>query len=463
MKKVLLLNPPADRLILRDFCCGESSKAKYYWPPADLLVLSGILWKKFNVQVLDANVLRLSFKESLKRVLRAKPDSVIFLTSAVSMEGDFSFVKKVKEETGCSAYTLGDIVYFKPKMVMEEYPFLDGIIFDFTSQEVVKLLEGRNKELRDVAYRQGKKIILGKKSTKREFEYPVPRHELFPLKMYNLPYARYKPVSTVLTNYGCPYNCAFCASGKLYFKQRKIDNLIKELEYVQKLGIKEVFVRDLTFAVSIKRGKEICRKMIGNRIKLSWTCEARVDTLDEELIGLMKRAGCHLIMIGVESASDLMLRKTNKAITLQRTKEIFNYVHKKGITTLGHFIIGLPEDTRKSINDTIKLAKDIGCDYASINLYVPRLGSDFRNMLVKEGKVSEGDLTELDCSADVKSVCGIPKEELLKLHKKALVQFYLRPGHMLRLLTKIRTKQQFINLVNNGMGVIEAIFAKKKG
>lgn len=452
--KILLLNPPSKKFVIRDYCCGHTSKADYCWPPIDLLVLSGVL-QYHDIDVLDTIIEGDSFNEGFEKILKIKPDFIISLTSAISLEDDMKFLKRIKEKNNCSIFVIGDVAYFDPSYVMKKYKFIDGIVFDFTSSGILRFIEGKRNNLIDIAYRDNSRIVICQKNNNKIFSYPTPKHELFPLKKYSLPYARYNPMTTVLCSYGCPYRCSFCNSGNLGFKERDIKNLIEELKYIAKLGIKEIYFRDFSFTANRKRVKEICRQIIKNNLNFSWSCDARVDNVDKELLNLMKKAGCYLIFFGVESASNEILKNVRKGTEKALIKNVFNYCSKIGIQTLGSFIIGLPGDTRETINDTLNFSTEINCDYASFNLFVPRYGSELWNVVMKSGVKREQ--LALDSSSEVMSLSNIPENELLELQKQALKKFYLRPNYIVKQLFKIRTKSQLRYFIKNGIQVLKNI------
>src|SRR6185436_14664706 len=107
----------------------------------------------------------------------------------------------------------------------------------------------------------------------------------------------------VLTDYGCPYPCTFCVIGTLGFKTRPVDEVLAEIDHIRGLGIRELFFMDQTFGVVKKRGLALCAEL-EKRGDLSWTAFCRPDTADDELLAAMKRAGCHTLILGVESADD---------------------------------------------------------------------------------------------------------------------------------------------------------------
>ena len=163
-----------------------------------------------------------------------------------------------------------------------------------------------------MVYRIGKKVVVAPKSKFKSFSYPVPLHEKFPIKEYRVPHAIRYPLTSSLTNFGCPFNCTFCCAACIHYKERDIDNLIEELKHVKSLGIKEVLFRDLTFTVNKKFVMDICKRIKDERLNLSWICLTRANLVDEELLGLMKEAGCHSIQFGFESGSERILKMHSK-------------------------------------------------------------------------------------------------------------------------------------------------------
>ena len=134
----------------------------------------------------------------------------------------------------------------------------------------------------------------------------MPRHELFPARGYRFSFARHADFATVLTDYGCPYPCTFCVIGTLGFGMRPLEDVLEEVDHVRGLGRREIFFMDQTFGVVKQRGLALCAAL-EERGDLSWTAFTRPDTADDEMLGAMQRAGCHTLIMGVESADDEVL------------------------------------------------------------------------------------------------------------------------------------------------------------
>jgi uncharacterized radical SAM superfamily protein len=391
MKKILLLNPPFNGTIIRDYYCPHTSKADYCWPPIDLLVLSG-RFKEDEVQLLDCVMDKIDGAEAVKIISEIKPDEIYILTSSISEKNDILFINDLNILIpGMKLFAIGDNVKygsFKEKCSTAE-PMLEFI--DET------------------------------------FSYQTPMHELFTQYNYSMPYSRHKKITSILTTYGCPFQCKFCNSNALRYKERSLDLIIEELKEIKKQGIKEIYIRDFTFTANKERVKKLCKLMIENKFNLAWSCDGRVDNVDEETLRLMKKAGCFLIFFGVESADDKILEENNKGFTTKKVREIFKLCKKVGIETLGSFIVGLPQDNKDSTEKTIQFAIDLDCDYASFNQFKPRYGAGY-------------EVTSNDTDSSVETY--------------ATMKFYKRPQYILKRILGIRTHYQFVNLIKNGIKIL---------
>lgn len=456
MGKILLLNPPGDKLYLRDYYCSHISKANYYWPPFDLMVQSGFLKRDFELEVLDANVLGLSEEETLLRIRKMNIDALLFLTGGVSWKKDFAFLKKLKREKPIPSVGIGDILFFSPQKFLQEYLFLDGVLLDFTSPSFSLWLKRKeNIPFEDFVYRERGEIIEGGRTKKKVFSYPSPHYFLFPLKKYRLPYSLYRLFLPCLTDFGCPFSCPFCVGGKLGYKLRDLDNLLEDLSCIHSLGIRQIRFKDLTFGARREHTISLCEEMIKRKFHFKWICISRVDVLDEELLSLMKKAGCYLIQLGVETGEEKILKKYKKGITLGKVKETFRVCKKLKIQTLAHFILGLPEEREETLLRTIEFAKELDPDYASFNLAAPKAGTELREEALEKGYL-KGEEDEVDNSLLYPSLETplLSREALWRLRNKAIKEFYLRPSYLVKRLLKVRTFYGFKTLFREGISLL---------
>lgn len=456
---ILLLNPPGEKLYVRDYYCSKVSKANYIYQPVDLLILSGILGLKHRVSLIDAIVERLSPKDCLSKIVLKKPDAIVALTGSVSIKEDIVFFTEIKKQLNCPIYASGDVLMEKGAEFLSHNDSIDGIILDFTNDAVLSLVEGTDQPLEEIIYKKGGAIIKDSGNLKRgEFEIPVPKHEIFLNKRYSYPFISSFPFATVLTDYGCPYRCSFCIMGTLPYKYRSADNVIKELEYLHQFGIKEIYFSDQTFGAIKPRALKLCRAMTEKKFDFGWVCFSRADLTDESMLEAMKAARCHTIIYGVESGSNKLLQLYNKDITKDILRRTFSICKSYGIRTVGTFIIGLPEDDEKSILETISFAKELECDYASFNIYVPRMRTRLREEIQKYGINSEVikvmDQSGSYCVIDTRY---LTKSEVLKLKNRAVRDFYFRPSYILKRFLQLSSIRDFKRESRAGLEVLRDI------
>ncbi|MFH2138115.1 MAG: radical SAM protein [Candidatus Omnitrophota bacterium] len=444
MKKILLLNPPGKYPYLRDQYCSSAAKAGYYWPAVDLLVLSGILSPHFELKVLDAIVEKSNLGDVLDILQKDKYSAVISLASSASKDEDFELFKQIKFQLNIPVIANGGFLRLNPQGYLQNFKFLEAVITDYTQAGIVDFLNGQTVDLEGICIRGGQEVK-GSYDPQKYFSYPVPRHDLFPLEKYFTPQSKGRKFSSVLTSYGCSYNCRFCASAKIEYKLRDIPNLIQELKSLTKLGVKEIHFPDFTFTANRLHCFKVCETIIRERLNISWDCLTRSDCFDEQLLRSMKKAGCHTIQAGVETKNENVLKNMGKYISNSTVRQAFALCRKHEIETIGFFIIGLPGEDKKSIKQTIKFAKELNCDYASFSVFVPDFGSDIRQELVAANPQVEWIYDFDRTKFPVISNGFLSPKQIWSLRNKAIRDFYFRWSYVWKRLRGITNFKALIN------------------
>ncbi|MBI4845884.1 MAG: radical SAM protein [Candidatus Omnitrophica bacterium] len=446
MKKILLLNPPGKSRYLRDQYCSSSAKAHYYWPAVDLLVLSGILCKKFELKVIDAIVEGLSREHVLNHIAKENFFAVVSLTSNASKDDDFKLFEEIKNRFEVRLVLNGGFLKHAPEKYLEKFLFLDAIITDFTQNGILRFLNQEEGSFAGLCFRRAGRIINYQSSIEpREFSYPMPQHKLFPLKKYSMPQSRSHPFSCVLMSRGCTFKCRFCSSSKIPFCRRVVANIIDELEGLKKMGIKEIHFSDFNFTSERGHAFLLCEEMIRKELGIGWDCLSRADCLDEEVALIMKQAGCHTIQIGVESKNEALLGLLGKPVKNDTVRRAFALCRKLQIRTIGFFIIGFPGEDEQSIKETIEFAKELDCDYASFSIFVPDFGSDIREDILK-GNPELENIYDFDRTKFPVWENGIlSKKRIWQLRNKAIRDFYFRPAYISKQLKMLASFRELIS------------------
>ncbi|NQT90375.1 MAG: radical SAM protein [Candidatus Omnitrophica bacterium] len=460
--KVVLLNPPGDELYIRDHYCSLSSKANYYWQPADLTMLSGILSTEHTIEVIDAIVQKIGPDKLIARLRSDKPDVIVSLVGSASRIPDMAFLKRAKEATGARVIITGDFVLEGYESILKESLFIDAVLLDFTSRGILQYLSrGNDSRLASdsLAYRNiSGEIIVGEREKKGTYDVPVPRHELFPLKRYRLPYLRKLPFVTTLTSFGCPFHCEFCQAATLGYKYRPASNVIEELKHIKAIGAEEVYFNDSTIEANKENLRQICEGI--KRLGLLWSCNARVDTLTYEMLKLMKESGCYFISFGIESGNQKILDLYKKGITITQAEDTIRDCKALGIGTAAYFIIGLPGETTETIEDTIRLAKSLDTDYASFSVASPDFGTPLRDKLIKDrgpAAIGHFDRSKTVIMEDDK----LSSRQIASLCKKAVLSFYLRWGFIRKQLKRLNSVQGLVLFIKDSSSIMRKILYVK--
>lgn len=460
MNKILLLNPPVvnNKRFIRSGYCNSVSKGGYYWAPIDLLVQSGILKNEYDITVIDATALNWNDNETLNYINRHFKNNIfaglLFITSLASFEYDYDFIKKLKNQISINNILVsGGFLLFNNENILHD-KIVNGVLLDYTSNETIKFFKKSNNnetkikpdnknnetEYKSISTLNNIKNVENYNNFLKEnnsgiFEYPIPLHKKFPLKNYYMPNCKKLPMTNIITNVGCPYKCHFCTWSQLHYRQRDNNNTITELKYLEKNNVHEIMFIDPTFGANKKHTIELLNKIINHKIKISFSIECRIDLIEENFVRLLSKAGCHSITFGIESGNNYILKKIKKNFTVEDTIKAFNLCKKYKISPTGHFIIGLPGETKKSIITTINLAVKLECDFASFNIVMPLPGTDlFKDNKLKISDVSncsDIDLPENLLETDLKP------NEILYYSKMAFKKFYLRPKYIIYRLKKI--------------------------
>jgi coproporphyrinogen III oxidase-like Fe-S oxidoreductase len=228
------------------------------------------------------------------------------------------------------------------------------------------------------------------------------------------------------------------------------------LEVIRRMGIRQVHFADWTFGVNRRQARAILEGMIEAKFGFTWSCLSRVDLVDRELMELLKKSGCDLIELGVECGNQEMLDRYEKGVTLEQIRRAFQWARQLDLSTLATFVLGLPGETRESMQETLELALAIEPTFCAFNAASPRMGTDLRHDMIADGFIVDDDRAVLDSSrsAPVFSTPQLSAGELDAFRKHAIRRYYLRLSYLARRLRRLRSWRELQNHVGNGLSLI---------
>ena len=211
----------------------------------------------------------------------------------------------------------------------------------------------------------------------------------FPSRDIYLNGTRYMDYGYIMTGRGCPFECTFCASKKVWKRHvrfRSPENVVEEIKHVHdKHGTKFFYFVDDTFTLDKNRTKKICELLVETDLDISWICDTRVDTIDEELLWLMKESGCVRVKIGVESGSERILKMVKKRITKKQVKEVVALIKQVGIDLTVYLMIGFPTETEEEMQETLDFAIELEPTYYSLSILAPYPGTEIYDDIIRKG------------------------------------------------------------------------------
>jgi radical SAM superfamily enzyme YgiQ (UPF0313 family) len=217
----------------------------------------------------------------------------------------------------------------------------------------------------------------------------------------------------------------------------------------EEYGVRNIMIVDDTFTLNQERAEKICDGIIKEGWDISWGASSRVDTLSKRLVEKMKKAGCWVIFLGIESGCQKILDTIGKRITLEQVKNAVRILKDAGIQVLGSFIIGFLQDTKETIEETIKFAKSLKLDYAEFSILTPYPGTPIFDYAKENNLLLTEDWSKYTATEPVLKNRWVSTREVKALFQKAYITFYVRP----RIVMEWLKNRQF-NLIKSGIRAV---------
>lgn len=472
--KILFLHPPWPGK-------GFGLRSQNRWPRKRgdktnrypvLLCYAATLLKKegHDVSYIDAVIQDFDEKKTIEEIKARSPDVIFIETATPTFEYDACLVNTLKDKFPETKIILaGSHVTFDPVGSLEKCS-ADVIVkgeMDYTTRNVITAFE-KNKpldEIKGICFRRKEKIVNNPTAALIEKldDLPFPDRNLIPHQWYTEGHVKETPFTFVMASRGCPNHCTYCLWPNVYTEHRaryrSIKNVVDELEWlVREYGMKEIFFDDDTLNTTTERVIELCKEMDKRHVKLLWACSARVDRVNEEMLGWMKKTGCKLICYGAESASQDTLNKIQKGITTEQIKNAVNLTKKAKITVHLNFMLGFPWETRQDIQDTINFAILLSPDTVQFSLVFPHPGSKLYYEARDKGYFYDdvvGNWKIFDMTSGPILKTGVPREELADIVSRAHARFFLRPRYILEQVLKINSFSELKRMMRAGKSVVK--------
>jgi len=457
MKIIFLIPPSPDKKkIIRWIDCSQETKASYLWQPNDYIIISSLLKPKDDLCFVDGTADSFSETMFFEAIGRLSGNMLFFAMSTVCWKSDLYFFQKTKKIfPDIPVFVIGDIVmekYYRALILNESnglvtHPYLLDL------EKMSKVTGIGNNTLPGVCTALEQEVFPKSKNT-TFIEGNTPRHEIFLKHGYCFPFAKHFKFSQVTTMWGCPFSCSYCPDSKIAPTVRHYEGVLSELEYLSKLGVKELFFADKVFGFPEKNSVPLLEKM-SERFNFSWSCYFHPQLYNPRLLELMNSAGCHTIIIGIDTYNLSSLKQYKRVVRREKIEGVIAHANRLGMNICGDFILGLENETETDILNTIKYAMELSIDYASFNIAAPCPGSIIREEAIKKG-CQVTDMEGFDSLGDYGCLSNkyIDGKRLKKLRSKAVRSFYFRPLYLLRRLRKTSSLEHLHIQFNNMLALL---------
>jgi len=249
---------------------------------------------------------------------------------------------------------------------------------------------------------------------------------------YHLPLFSYvnKPGATMITSRGCMYQCSYCDRSvfKKGFRYNSASYIYEHMKYLRtKFSVRHINIYDDLFTANRARIAELCEKLARYPLGINFNCAVRVGYTDDELLKMLKDAGCLMVSLGIESANPQILARHKSGVSLDEVRAAVKQIHAAGLRAKGLFMMGLPGETEESIRQTSDFIVSLGLDDMNMSKFTPFPGAPLWPTIKEEGDFNE-DWRLMNCLNFVFIPNGITsKERLDLLYNKHVKRFYSDP------------------------------------
>ncbi|MFH2219342.1 MAG: radical SAM protein [Pseudomonadota bacterium] len=473
MASILLSNPP----YLLQERYGKLAAIGSTLPHLGLLMLGAVLRENgHRVRVVDSPAQGLNHSETLVEIKKFQPDIVGFTAVTPSIHHAGRMASMVRKNYPAVTILIGGPhVTAIPERTLDAYPGFDyGVVGegDITIVEIVEALSAARKptSVPGVVFREKNNIRFApqRPPITNLDDLPFPAWDLldgFP-SQYTPALFKYirLPSTHIISARGCPYKCIFCDTS-VFSRQVRFHSpeyIIEMIRFLVKTyKMREIIFEDDQFLLKKDRVSKICEGFLTADLGISWSCSGRVSSVDDPaLIGLMKRSGCWQINYGIESADQKILDFARKAITVEQAETAVRLTHEAGILAKGYFIFGLPYETEKTMEKTIRFAKNIPLTDISVFMLTPFPGSRVYDIASQHGTIDD-DFSRMNILNVVYVPKGLTRETLLAYQRRFMKEFYLRPGILMNYFKRLLANPRILfRMLKAFSGFVQTAFGR---
>jgi anaerobic magnesium-protoporphyrin IX monomethyl ester cyclase len=423
-----------------------------------------------KVKIFDYIVRRYTPEKLIYELGLFDPDIIGTTSVTMNFEAAAFMLKTAKAAFPRAVVMMGGPhVSFDYENTLRKYPEIDIIVVgegEQTIVEMMRVIEDKKawKKVCGVAFREGDTVVFtGERELIRDIDsLPFPARHLLPMSRY---LAMGFPIS-IITSRGCPNRCIFCQGRRMVgsrIRSRNPQLVVDEIENLLAYGFERINFSDDFFTSNARRVKEICRKIHDRGLKFSWTVFARADSVDVDMLTVMRNAGCDTVFFGIESGNQEMLNRVRKRLKLDRIRKAVADCKAVGMTVFGSFIAGLPGESMDTLMDSHHFAQELDIIYG-YHFLAPFPGTDVMDHMAEyDIELLSRDWPAFDANRAIVRTSHLTAEEI----EKFVQSHYLEKTYNDDLDTEKRFREgrltpaeKLVFLGKKKLGIVYKLFAE---
>ena len=436
-ERILFVQPPTS---LEDVYGGLAAVGAVS-PPLSLLHLAAVVREHgFEPIILDCPACEVDYRGAVERVRAVGPKYVGITAMTPHILQANRLAEAIKAEMPEVTVLLGGAhVSAVPEETMRRFPSIDIAAIgeaDYSLPELLLALrDGKPAStVRGLMVRDGAELrYTGDRQERVAMDrLPLPAWDIldgFP-QGYRVPLfaAHRRPATPIITSRGCPGKCIFCYSGFhatiATYSAEYVFEMLRHLK--ERYGIREFQIYDDNFTMYRKNLSRLLRLMIERRLDMTWSCNARVDMVTEQMLAQMAQAGCWQISFGIETGNEAIRAALKKEVTNDQIARAVGWTRRAGIRTVGYFMVGHFGETPQTIDETVRFATGLGLDDFRMSFFTPLPGTPSYALATRYGQFDD-DWGKMTLFSPVFIPSGMTRDELISAQKRALRRFFFRP------------------------------------
>jgi len=451
-RPILLVNPPliGGIAFTRQGRCQEREEVLGTTkPPYSLVLMAALLrQREIPIRLVDLTAEQRSTDSLIAELRNAgtPPALIVFPSTTPTLLADVAEMAKLKEAFAAPLVCFGPHASAAPAESMACAPQVDAMIVGEPEDAVLALAAQHTftpEAVPSLTWRRAGAVVAHSAhgSFPGFLDMPYPAWDLLDLRRYRLPMVG-SPYVIVETSRGCPYSCDFCVAPIHQghkFRERSPKALVDEIERSQReLGVNFFYLWGDTVTLNAKTFSAFCDELIARNLNVRWFGNARADNLtDPAFVHRLRRSGCWMLAMGIESASPEIRKDMVKRLEEQKIRTAFQNLREAGIKSFGFFIFGYPGDTPESLDATTTYAIDLEPDFANFYPAVPYPGTALYDKVRREGLLTREEWSKMEYSYYLLEGNGLNERIVMDAINRARRRFFLRPAYLAKHLADV--------------------------